>query len=253
MSVAIMAACKKLQMPPTPKAVLMALADSANDHGFCWPSLTTISEWTCFGRTAVIEAIKWLEANGVLVADRADRYRTTYTVIPNGLKQSSKQTSTPAELVRETNNEVREPDDEVREADTNRKEPSRTVSVGGRKSEKPRGITAKKTDPIPYQAIVDGYNATLTGPDSPGKLARVRALTPSRANAIRKAWQAAPDKSTRFFDAIWAACAEDPFTSGVGPYHGKHENWRPDFDYLIRDYVVIRTFERAMARLENFR
>ena len=43
----------------------MALADSSNDQGYCWPSLTTLCEWTCFGRTAVIEAIKWFESAGL--------------------------------------------------------------------------------------------------------------------------------------------------------------------------------------------
>lgn len=125
-------------MPPTPKAVLISLADNANDHGVCWPSLTTIAERTCFGRTAVIDAIKWLEAAHILRADRSDRYRTSYAINPAAFaapevvrktNQSARRTSSGGgELVRLADNEVRQPDDEVREADTNRKEPSRTVS-----------------------------------------------------------------------------------------------------------------------------
>ncbi|HEY1034599.1 MAG TPA: helix-turn-helix domain-containing protein [Pseudoxanthomonas sp.] len=76
-----MGKCWPLQMPPTPKAVLISLADNANDHGECFPSITTICTRTCFKRTAVIEAIQWLEQNGLLVADRSNGRHTTYTIL----------------------------------------------------------------------------------------------------------------------------------------------------------------------------
>ena len=142
-----MGQCWLFQMPPTPKAVLMSLADNANDHGYCWPSLTTICERTCFGRTAVIDAIKWLETVGALKADRSDRYRTTYVITPDQFtgvvlvrdtNQSGRRTSSVrGELVREADNEVRETDDEVRQADPNRKEPSVTVNNSNRKKRTP--------------------------------------------------------------------------------------------------------------------
>lgn len=142
-----MGLCWPLQMPPTPKAVLISLADNANDQGYCWPSLTKISERTCFGRTAVIEAVKWLEARGALKADRKDRYRTTYVITPDGYRpeqlvretnQSASRTSSDGgALVRLADDEVREPDDEVRQADTNHQEPSLTVTNSNRKKREP--------------------------------------------------------------------------------------------------------------------
>jgi len=100
-----MTACWPLQMPPTPKAVLISLADNANDHGECWPSISTICERTCFGKTAVIEAIRWLEADGVLVADRSNGRHTRYTIVPNLdlFNRSGKRTGPVAEPVREAN------------------------------------------------------------------------------------------------------------------------------------------------------
>lgn len=156
MSTIIMSQCWPLQMPPTPKAVLISLADNANDHGYCWPSLTTIAERTCFGRTAVIDAIKWLESAGVVRADRTDRYRTTYVVSPSSYvagevvreaNQSGRRTSSDGGgLVRLPDNEVRETDDEVRQADTNRQEPSRTVS---------KATTKKSASALPCPDDVD--------------------------------------------------------------------------------------------------
>lgn len=143
MSTTLMGLCWPLQMPPTPKAVLISLADNANDQGFCWPSLTKISERTCFGRTAVIDAIKWLEEMGAVKADRSDRYRTTYVVSPEKFalkvvretnQSASRTSSSNGELVRLPDDEVRETDDEVRQADTNHQEPSRTVIKSNRKA-----------------------------------------------------------------------------------------------------------------------
>lgn len=155
-----MALCWPLQMPPTPKSVLISLADNANDHGYCWPSLTKIAERTCFGRTAVIEAVKWLEAHGALRADRSDRYKTTYVVTPQDYRQpnqSASRTSSPDDgLVREADNEVRQPDNEVRQPDTNRQEPSPTVRKATVKAE--ATMSARKLlegEGLPTELITD--------------------------------------------------------------------------------------------------
>ncbi|GAA0907576.1 hypothetical protein GCM10009552_15710 [Rothia nasimurium] len=156
MSTTLMGLCWPLQMPPTPKAVLISLADNANDQGYCWPSLSKISERTCFGRTAVIDAVKWLEARGALKADRSDRYRTTYIITPAGYapeqlvrktNQSGTRTSSDGDaLVRLADDEVRETDDEVRQADTNRKEPSLTVTKSNRQKRAPALVDLSKFD-----------------------------------------------------------------------------------------------------------
>lgn len=141
MSVTILAACKPLKMPPTPKAVLMALADSSNDQGYCWPSLTTLCEWTCFGRTAVIEAIKWLESAGYVKASREASRSNKYQI--TAVQQSGKRTvretdgpsggfDSPGDGLQQSGRRT----EIVREADPNRKEPSRTVNKSNRKTRK---------------------------------------------------------------------------------------------------------------------
>jgi hypothetical protein len=50
-----------------------------------------------------------------------------------------------------------------------------------------------------------------------------------------------------FWDAYFQQCAEDPHKSGrLGGGKG-HENWRPDFEYLTRETVMLSVFEKAMA------
>lgn len=102
-----------------------------------------------------------------------------------------------------------------------------------------------KSDSIPYQAIVDRYNGTMVG------LAKVRVLTAKRRTAIRAVWQASDKfRSERFFEAFFAECQEVPFLNGTGPYTNGHENWRPDFDYLMQPKVATRVYEKAMQEME---
>lgn len=137
MSTVIMSACWPLQMQPSQKAVLISLADNANDAGVCWPAIATICTRTCLGKTAVIAAIKKLEEAGYIVADRSNGRRTTYQIDLSTLNQGA--LFEEVKPVREANrsairtgpgagpNRSASRSKPVREADTNRKEPSLTA------------------------------------------------------------------------------------------------------------------------------
>jgi hypothetical protein len=86
MSNVVTTLCWPLQMPPTAKAVLISLADNADDRGICWPSITTISARTCFKERAVQNAIGWLELHHVLVADRSNGRHTRYCITPTAFQ-----------------------------------------------------------------------------------------------------------------------------------------------------------------------
>jgi hypothetical protein len=76
--------CRPLQLPPTAKAVLMALADYADDSGACWPSIASVCEWTCYSERAVRNAIRDLERAGhVTTMASAGRTSNRYTLTPN--------------------------------------------------------------------------------------------------------------------------------------------------------------------------
>ncbi len=53
--------------PSSLKFVLVALADSADDRGICWPSIEHITETTCQDRKTVIKSLDDLEERGWLV------------------------------------------------------------------------------------------------------------------------------------------------------------------------------------------
>ncbi|WP_244120806.1 helix-turn-helix domain-containing protein [Burkholderia gladioli] len=64
------------------KAVLISLADNANDQGVCWPSIPTIAKRVCASERAVQNAIKWLEEAKIVTANRTNGRHTSYTLTP---------------------------------------------------------------------------------------------------------------------------------------------------------------------------
>ena len=105
---------------------------------------------------------------------------------------------------------------------------------------------APRRQQVPTQDVIDAYNATMT------RLAKVRALTSKRKRAIEAAWKSSPlAGDVELFREYFEECETDAFLSGVGPYGNGHENWRPDFDYLMRPDVIAKTYEKAMDAIER--
>ncbi|KGG90976.1 hypothetical protein P245_14530 [Comamonas thiooxydans] len=99
MSTIIMAACWPLQgMSPSQKAVLISLADQANDDGVCWPAVGTIAARTCLSERAVRDALAWLQAAGAVFREYRHNTSTSYTVCPKRFDPSK----APAESKRTT-------------------------------------------------------------------------------------------------------------------------------------------------------
>ena len=59
------------QAAPTAKLVLLALADFADESGYCWPRVSVLVEMTGLSERAVRTAITALTAAGLLITDRA--------------------------------------------------------------------------------------------------------------------------------------------------------------------------------------
>lgn len=69
-------------MSAAQKAVLISLADQANDDGYCWPSVKTITVRTCLSERAVQGAIKWLASVGILRTSERRGTSTVYQLTP---------------------------------------------------------------------------------------------------------------------------------------------------------------------------
>lgn len=106
MSFQFSAACTRLKMRGVAKNVLMQLAAMANEHGYAWPSIENLCMRTDWSRSAVIEALNFLEAHKVIQRDKSSGRHTKYWVTPEnwqgerhtirGADQSISRTSPPA-------------------------------------------------------------------------------------------------------------------------------------------------------------
>jgi hypothetical protein len=61
------------QLSPTPKLILMALADAANDDGVCWPSVTTVATKCCVSIRTVRRVMQTLVDRSLMRTEQ--RYR----------------------------------------------------------------------------------------------------------------------------------------------------------------------------------
>lgn len=82
MSIKIMSAVWESGVgPATKRLVLLALADSANDEGVCWPSVGTVSRKAGAGHSTVQRSMAELESDGILVRQFRDNQSTVYKII----------------------------------------------------------------------------------------------------------------------------------------------------------------------------
>ena len=65
----------------TQKAILIALADRANEENKCWPSYEDICERSCANRKSVVSAIKKLEEAGLIKKTRRYSKSTVYELL----------------------------------------------------------------------------------------------------------------------------------------------------------------------------
>ncbi len=61
------------RLPPNSKLILMALADSADEIGKCWPRVRLIAEKCCASERTVQRVLKELEERGFLHIERRFR------------------------------------------------------------------------------------------------------------------------------------------------------------------------------------
>lgn len=66
-------------LPPTPKLVLMSLADAADDQGVCWPSVATIACKCCISTRTVRRIMQELAAASLLSRESRVRHNGSYT------------------------------------------------------------------------------------------------------------------------------------------------------------------------------
>jgi hypothetical protein len=82
MSVRVMTAVWALNLPANDKLVLLALADSANDEGACWPGLASLCQKTGKCRRSLQESLRALDQAGHITRKEKPGKGMNYIVHP---------------------------------------------------------------------------------------------------------------------------------------------------------------------------
>jgi DNA-binding transcriptional MocR family regulator len=83
LSIALVTLAFKLTLPSTSKFVLVALCDSANDQGECYPSVSTLMAKCSLSDRGVQRALTALEADGYVRRELRNGRSTVYWITPN--------------------------------------------------------------------------------------------------------------------------------------------------------------------------
>ena len=225
-----MSLCWPLQgMSGTQKAVLISLADNANDEGVCWPSVARIGQRTCLSERTVQAAIKWLCQVGIMsVRERMGR-STMYTLTPAAYAPPQQahpaaDAPSPPQLTTQT---------PAAAAPRTVIEPSSEPSpLAG--DEKPQKLSKPK---CPTQAIVDLFNSTI--PEFP----RVVMLTKDRIGKINARWNDSDvHQDLSFWAEYFALVRSSKFLMGEVSGPGGSA-FRCNFDWLIAPSNFVKVVE----------
>ncbi|WP_127159233.1 hypothetical protein [Xanthomonas arboricola] len=121
----------------------------------------------------------------------------------------------------------------------------------------PADLSKRKAERI--QQIAEeaqaAYNRVLAKPN--GELTACTVLNKPRLKAVEKALPTVraicrqlygnERVTPEFWTALFETAADDEFHSGRKPGGAGHENWKPDFEYLLRENVIAKLFDRAMT------
>lgn len=228
MSTVIMSLCWPLQgMSGPQKAVLISLADNANDEGVCWPSVARIAERTCLSERTVQGAIKWLGQVGILsVRERIGR-STMYTLTPASYA--------PPQELRPAADALPPPQEPH---PTPAGAAPRTV-IEPSVEPSPDGDRVSRSPSCPVQSIVDLFNRLLT-PTLPA----VVLVSDARKKQVRARWnQSEVHQSLEFWTEYFASVAKSDFL--MGRLAGKFgaAPFRATFDWLIAPSNFVKVVE----------
>lgn len=228
MSTIIMSLCWPLQgMSGPQKAVLISLADNANDEGVCWPSVARIAERTCLGERTVQAAIKWLGASGILSFRERMGRSTMYTLTPAAYAppqqpRPAADAPPPPQQPRPT---------PAAAAPRTVIEPSSEPSQDGNR--------VPRSPPCPIQDIVDLFNKLLS-PSLPA----VVLVSDTRKKQLRARWnQSEVHQCLDFWVEYFGIVAQSDFLMGRST--GKHGStpFRATFDFLIAPSSFVKVVE----------
>lgn len=232
MSTIVMTACWPLQgMSPAQKAVLISLADNANDDGVCWPSVATIGSRTCLSERAVRNALRWLEESSLLTSHQRFGRSTWYTLTPAAYAPGTICPPAPdAPPPRQEMPPTPAPDAPHPGTSC----PQNRKGTIKEPSEEAGACAGSKKAPV--DQIVDLFNQVLH------KLPRVVLVNKDRRAKIQARWAESPvHQDLEFWTDFFTQVETSDFL--MGRLAGRENQFRCTFDWLIAPSNFVKVVE----------
>lgn len=146
-----------------------------------------------------------------------------------------------------------------KEQEQEKEQERKAYSSSGKQMTPPADLNQHKTERLAQitDDAIASFNTILGQPN--GLLPSIRpkvGIEKRRAQVgrcLRTARQICDDQTgstviTReFWDSYFGTCSDDEFKSGRTPPGKGHENWKPSFEYLTREAVMLDVFDKAVA------
>jgi len=235
-STIIMAQCWPLQMSPTQKAVLISLADNANDEGVCWPSVARIAMRTCLSERAVQTAVRSLIDQRLLVINERAGRSSYYIVTPAGhappqdMHPRSSRTPTPAAPAPAPAGAAPAPAAPAPRTVINHQEPPVEPS------KKVRAVLATRPDDVP-EKVWDDFQTIRKARKAPLTDTALEGIEREAAKAgwtLEQALRESCERSWQGFKASWVADKQTPIRqpTRVNPQQARRDDWNAQLDRL---------------------
>lgn len=228
MSVRVMTEVWALALPDSQKIVLLALADSANDEGHCWPSMLSLARKCSKGQRTVQGVIKSLVDAGHVTRREVAGRGCEYWVHPR--KDCTPAETAPAQPSRPARTAPRSrcasPPQPLRDTPAaaadkpseNHQEPSEGSPPGGEPS-------------LTIDEIVDSWNGMAA---RCGLVAVVKLTDERRRKAKAQAKRFTLDEWADVFRRI----EQSPFLRGTND-----RGWRADFNFILSEGNFVKILE----------
>lgn len=208
MSVRVMTEVWALDLPDSQKIVLLALADSANDEGFCWPSMASLARKCSKGERTVQGVIKQLVEAGHLTRKEVLGKGCQYIVHPR--RDCAPQQPHPRK-------------DCARPPQSLRDTPAAAADKPSKNHQEPSKDSASADAPLTPDEIVEDWNALAKACD----LQTVVKLTEPRKRQVKARLREFPE--IQHWQRAFAHIRGSPFLLGKND-----RGWKADFDFMIQ-------------------
>lgn len=227
MSVRVMSLVWQLELPDSQKIVLLALADSANDEGHCWPSMKSLVAKTSKAERTVQGVIKELVDAGHLTRREVIGKGCNYTVHPR--LDCAPQPPHPRK-------------DCAPPPQTSRATPAAAADKPSKNHQEPSLVKSSASDdaPLTIEEVVQDWNEMAAEVGLP----LCRKITTSRRRAFKARLRDYPDLAD--WKRAFMCIRNTPWM------HGNNDrDWRCDFDFLLQAKSFTKLTEEAYGQAKR--